>query len=143
FTGTAYGMMVMTKMVVLGLLLILGALNFFVVRRLPADEVSLLRLRRFVEVELGLGITVLFAAASLTSLPPAIDVVADRATLSEVATRFTPQLPRLHSPSIDELPVDDPNAPRTDADRAWSEYNHHMSGLFVLAMGVLASLHVI
>jgi putative copper resistance protein D len=91
-----------------------------------------------VEVEFGLGVTVLFAAASLTSLPPAVDVVKDRATLAEVATRFTPRLPALTSPSITDMPVDDRNAPRTDADRAWSEYNHHFAGFFVLAMGLLA-----
>ena len=141
--GTAYGVMVLTKVVILGGLLVLGAANFQAIRRLPgAPTVSPLRLRRFVEVEIGLGITVLFAAASLTSLPPAVDVVDDRATLGEVATRFTPQWPRLSSPAIHELPVDDPNAPRTDADRAWSEYNHHVSGLCVLLMGVLAMLHV-
>jgi putative copper resistance protein D len=138
FTGTAYGMMVMTKMVVLGLLLILGALNFFVVRRLPADDVSLLRLRRFVEVELGLGITVLFAAASLTSLPPAVDVVADRATMAEVAHVFTPRLPSFTSSKLEDMPLDDRWAPRTDADRQWSEFNHHVAGAFVLVMGVLA-----
>jgi putative copper resistance protein D len=138
FTGTAYGMMVMTKMVVLGLLLILGALNFFVVRRLPADEVSLLRLRRFVEVELGLGITVLFAAASLTSLPPAVDVVADRATMAEVAHVFTPRLPSFTSSKLEDMPLEDRLAPRTDADRQWSEFNHHVAGAFVLVMGVLA-----
>lgn len=140
--GTAYGVMVLTKVVILVGLLALGAANFFVIRRLAEGVASpRQRLRRFVEVEIGLGITVLFAAASLTSLPPAIDVVSDRATLGEVATRFTPQWPRLTSPSIDQLPVDDPDAPRTDADRAWSEYNHHVSGLFVLMMGVLAVLH--
>ncbi len=141
--GTAYGVMVLTKAVILCGLLVLGAANFFAIRRLPDTPVaSRRRLRRFVEVELGLGITVLFAAASLTSLPPAVDVVADRAGLGEVMTQFTPQWPRLTSPTIDQLPVDDPNAPRTDADRAWSEYNHHVSGLFVLAMGLLAILHV-
>src|SRR5438093_25336 len=141
--GTGYGVMVLTKMVILAGLLALGAANFFAVRRLAGGHaVSLPRVRRFVEVELGLGITVLFAAASLTSLPPAIDVIADRATLGEVATRFTPRVPSFTSPPIDELPVDDRNAPRTDADRAWSEYNHHVSGLFVLSMGTLAILHV-
>jgi putative copper resistance protein D len=140
--GTAYGLMVLTKVAILGGLLALGALNFLAVRRLPrAGGMSQLRLRRFVEVELGLGITVLFAATSLTSLPPAVDVVADRATLAEVALRFTPRWPTLESPAIHEMPVDDPDAPRTDADRAWSEYNHHMAGLFVLAMGLLALLH--
>ena len=129
FTGTAYGMMVGTKMTILALILVLGALNFFVVRRLPsADPVSLLRLRRFVEVELGLGITVLFAAASLTSLPPAVDVVADRATISEVAHIFTPRVPAFTSPRLEDMPLDDREAPRTDADRQWSEFNHNVAG---------------
>jgi copper resistance protein D len=141
--GTAYGVMVVTKAVILAGVLMLGAANFFAVRRFAGSTpVPTVRLRRFVEVELGLGITVLFAAASLTSLPPAVDVVADRAAFGDVAERFTPRWPTLTSPAHDELPVDDPNAPRTDADRAWSEYNHHVSGLFVLVMGLLASLHV-
>jgi putative copper resistance protein D len=139
--GTAYGLMVMTKAAMLGLLLIFGALNFFVVRRLPPDTARApLRLRRYIEVEFGLGLTVLFAAASLTSLPPAIDVVADRATPSEVLTRFIPRVPRLSSPPLEALPVDDKDAPRTDADREWSEFNHHISGIFVLVMGLLGLL---
>ncbi|HTY80984.1 MAG TPA: CopD family protein [Candidatus Bathyarchaeia archaeon] len=141
FTGTAYGMMVGTKIAVLGLLMVLGGLNFLVVRRLPdADEVSVLRLRRFVEVELGLGITVLFAAASLTSLPPAVDVVADRATLAEVAHVFAPRLPSFTSSKLEDMPLEDRLAPRTDADRQWSEFNHHVAGAFVLLMGLLAIL---
>jgi len=142
FTGTAYGMMVATKMTVLALILVLGALNFFVVRRLPsADPVSLLRLRRFVEVELGLGITVLFAASSLTSLPPAVDVVTDRATLAEVAHVFTPRVPSFTSSQLSEMPLEDREAPRTDADRQWSEFNHHTAGLIVFIMGILAILY--
>src|SRR5207249_7979920 len=69
------------------------------------------------------------------------DVVPGRATFGEGATRFTPGWPAPTSPSIEELPVDDPTAPRPDADRAWSEYNHHTNGLFVPLMGVLAVLH--
>jgi putative copper resistance protein D len=137
--GTAYGLMVATKIVLLGGLLALGALNFFEVRRLHgADEVPAARLRRFVEVEFGVGVVVLLAAASLTSIPPAVDVVADRATLGEIAAVFTPKLPRLVSPAHGELPADDRSAARTDADRAWSEYNHHTAGFFVLTMGLLA-----
>jgi putative copper resistance protein D len=139
--GTSYGVMVITKVVLLALLLVLGAANFLAVRRLrDGADVGVTRVRRFVEVELGLGLTVLFAAASLTSMPPAIDV-ADRASVAEVAGRFTPQWPRLSSPPITELPVEDRDAPRTAADRAWSEYNHHMAGFFVLTMGVLALVH--
>jgi putative copper resistance protein D len=139
--GTAYGMMIATKVVILAGLLALGALNLTAVRRLPeSPDVLPLRLRRFVEVELGLGVTVLFAAASLTSLPPAVDVVRDRATAAEVLTRFTPRLPAMSSPRVAELPVEDRNAPRTGADRAWSEYNHHVAGLLVFLMGLLAVL---
>ena len=142
FLGTAYGIMVLTKVAILAALLTLGAMNFFAVRRLPAaGDVDSARLRRLVEVEFGLGLTTLFIAASLTSLPPAVDVVADRATLTEVVARLTPRWPTLSSPAIDELPVDDRDAPRTAADRAWSEFNHNVAGLFVLAMGLLAILH--
>ena len=140
--GTAYGLMILTKVVILGGLLVLGALNARAIRRMDgAPEADQLTLRRFVEVEVGLGLTVLFAAASLTSLPPAVDLTTDRATLAEVATRFTPRMPTLRSPSISEMPIDDPLAPRNDADRAWSEFNHHVSGILVLIMGLLALLH--
>ena len=140
--GTAYGMMVVTKATILALLLLLGALNFVAVRRLPAAaDVGPVRLRRFVEVEIGLGLTALFVAASLTSLPPAVDVVADRATFAEVATRFTPRWPALTSSRLEDMPLADRDAPRTDADRAWSEFNHHVAGLFVLTMGILAMLY--
>jgi len=83
---------------------------------------------------------VLFAAASLTSLPPAVDVVADRATLAEVAHVFTPRVPSFTSSKLADMPLEDRLAPRTDADRQWSEFNHHVAGAFVFLMGVLAIL---
>lgn len=144
--GTAYGFMVLAKGTMLAGLLLLGGMNFLAVRRLPGGaEVSLPRLRAFVEAEVGLGITVLFAAASLTSLPPAVDVVSDRATLAEVATRFTLAWPSFNTPSIDALlasaaPITDLTATRKPEEYAWSEYNHHLAGLFVLLMGLLALL---
>ena len=49
---------------------------------------SILRLKRFAEVELGIGLTVLFAAASLTSQPPGVDLTRDRASFAEVVDRF-------------------------------------------------------
>src|SRR5262249_2598548 len=104
------------------------------------------RLFGFVEVEVGLAITILFAAASLTSLPPAVDVTTDRASVAEVAARFTPAAPRLTSPPIDELlrsadPLMGRQVERKPVGRAWSEYNHHWAGLFVVTMGALAILH--
>jgi putative copper resistance protein D len=143
--GTSYGGMLATKLVLFAGLGGLGALNSSVVRRLPPGRAVLpARLRRFVEVEAGLGVTLLFVAASLGAAPPAVDVVADRATPAEVLARFTPRWPHLTTPSLAQLEavsdLDDPLAPRTAADTAWSEYNHNVAGLIVLAVGLLAAL---
>jgi copper resistance protein D len=140
--GTAYGVMVLSKVALLLAALGLGYLNFQAVRREGAT-VSTRSLARRAEVELGLGLTILFAAASLTSLPPAVDVDVDRATIAEVAARFTPASPRLVSPPIDDLlraadPLMAPTGARTPVERAWSEVNHHWAGLCVLTMGLMA-----
>jgi len=140
--GTAYGVMVLSKVALLVAVLGLAAGNRALVRR-AAAAASTPRLARVVEVELGLAVTIVYAAASLTSLPPSVDVVADRATVGEVAARFRPAPPRLASPPIDELlrtadPLMAPPGERKPVERAWSEYNHHWSGAFVLLMGLLA-----
>jgi copper resistance protein D len=142
--GTAYGVMILSKVTVLLAILGVAAANFRLVRGASANGIAD-RAGRLVEVELGLAVTVIFAAASLTSLPPAVDVRADRATPAEVAARFVPAPPRLSSPPVGELlrtadPLMAPTGRRLDVERAWSEYNHHWAGLFVLAMGLLASL---
>src|SRR2546429_548022 len=144
FVGTAYGVMVLSKVALLVPALALAWLNMRAVRR--AAEAPGTRLFSLVEIELGLGITILFAAASLTSLPPAVDVTTDRATVAEVAARFAPAAPRLTSPPIDELlraadPLMGRQVERKPVERAWSEYNHHWAGLFVVTMGALAILH--
>jgi copper resistance protein D len=160
--GTAYGVMVMSKVVMFGLLLPLGALNFFIVRQAQSNQRWLsTRLRRFAEAEIGIGFTVILAAASLTSQPPAVDMSYARVTGGEIVERFTPQLPRLTSPKSDELseptlqtrlraaagglpappsylPGSSTAHPNTPADLAWSEYNHHWAGLIVGLMGLLA-----
>jgi putative copper resistance protein D len=146
--GTGYGVMVLTKIALMASALVLGGLNYLLVRRGIAARsagTAAPRVRPLVEAEVGIGITILFAAASLTSLPPAVDVVADRATPAEVAARFEPKLPRLISPPVQQLlaaaaPIDDTLSKRQPEEYAWSEYNHHMAGLFVFAMGALAVL---
>jgi putative copper resistance protein D len=140
--GTAYGVMVLTKLALFTAALAVAWLGRRLVHRAAAGP-SHPRLGRLVEVELGLAITVLFAAASLTSLPPAVDVTEDRATLAEVAGRFRPAPPRLLSPPVEELlrtadPLMAPPGERKPVERAWSEYNHHWAGFFVLLMGLLA-----
>ena len=88
--------MVVSKIIMLGMLLILGAMNFFAVRGLDSDTPGLLlRLRRFAEVEVGIGFTVILAAASLTSQPPAVDLTSDRVTASQIVERMTPRWPRM------------------------------------------------
>jgi putative copper resistance protein D len=164
--GTAYGMMLATKTTLFFGLLALGYANFRVVRSLANNPVgSILRLRRFAEVELGVGITMFFVAASMTSLPPAVDLTRDRVSLSEIVERLEPKWPSLSSPSRDTLafyeeqktlaessPEHEPAAlqayvpgsgvplPRNAQDIAWSEYNHHWAGLIVLIMGILVLL---
>jgi len=160
--GTSYGAMVATKALLFALLLFLGALNFQLVRRGPASSI-LASLKRFGETEIGIGITVILTAASLTSLPPAVDLTRDRVTSAEIAARMAPRPPRLASPTVQELPEDIYAAqekafevgplstesfvpgqagtrPNTPAEKAWSEYNHHWAGIVVAVIGVLAIL---
>ncbi len=165
--GTAYGVMVSAKVLMFGALLLLGLGNFLVVERLRRDPgTSVLRMRRFAEVEIGIGFSLFFAAASLTSVPPAVDLVQDRVTWCEILERNTPRLPRLVSPDHDTLALPSlqarldaeaatsrTSAPaaftpgsgelpaRNAADIAWAEYNHHWSGLFVALIGGLGLLH--
>ena len=165
--GTAYGVMVVAKVSMFGALLLLGLGNFLTTERLRGNPgASVLRMKRFAEVELGIGISIFFAAASLTSVPPGIDLTQDRVSWAEVVERNTPVWPRLHSPDYDSLalpqlqaqldgeaarqakaapPASIPGSgelpPRNAADIAWSEYNHHWAGLFVLLIGGLALLN--
>jgi putative copper resistance protein D len=135
--GTSYGLLLLTKGILLLGMLGLGALAVWTVRRAVPDG-SLVGARRLAEVELGLGLTVLFVAASLTSIPPAVDVRTERVPIADVLTRLTPRWPSLRSPEVRALPTDR-EAPRTAEDEAWSEFNHHVAGLVVLVMGGLAA----
>jgi putative copper resistance protein D len=167
FYGTAYGVMVGAKIGLFLMLLALGGLNFLSVERLRADPAtSVNRLRRCAEAEIGIGVALFFAAASLTSVPPAVDLTQDRATWSDIVERNWPAWPSFSSPDHDRLAIPALQAkldaeaahhaaepavafvpgagdlpPRNADDVAWSEYNHHWSGLFVVAIGLLALLN--
>ena len=163
--GTAYGAMLTTKVMLFGGLLLLGLGNYRLVERLRRDPATpTLRLKRFAEVEMGTGLALFFVAASLTSIPPSIDLPNDRLSMSEIVERMAPRWPpRLVSPDLSELsnrtiaekatkaaavqrtttatPVTEGATqvtPDTEADAAWSEFNHNWAGLFVLAIGLLA-----
>ena len=160
--GTAYGAMVAVKVALFGLLLILGVLNFFITRQPSTGAAWLLpRLRRFAEAEVGIGFTVILAAASLTSQPPSMDLPEGRVSAAEIAERMSPRWPRLATPELSALSPATPLGfneaeraqpglqsflpgasyhPNTLGDIAWSEYNHHWAGLIVLTVGLLAVL---
>lgn len=167
FYGTAFGVMVGAKIAMFLMLLLLGLANFLLVGRLRANPAtSINRLRRFAEVEFGIGIAIFFAAASLTSVPPAVDLTQDRVTWREIVARNTPEWPRLNSPSHDDLALPALQArldaeavtkktapqtaftpgggelpPRNADDIAWSEYNHHWAGVIVAVVGLLALMN--
>jgi putative copper resistance protein D len=159
--------MVGAKIAMFLMLLGLGGMNFLLTEKLRANPATpIMRLRRFAEVELGIGAAIFFAAASLTSVPPAVDLTNDRVTLAEIAERNTPVWPRLASPDHADLALPALQAkldaealqrkaapqvafipgagelpPRNADDIAWSEYNHHWAGLFVVLVGILALLN--
>ncbi|WP_158925672.1 copper resistance D family protein [Acidisphaera sp. S103] len=167
FYGTAFGVMVGAKIAMFLMLLGLGGMNFLLVERLRTNPLtSINRLRRFAEVEFGIGIAIFFAAASLTSVPPAVDLTQDRVSWHEIVERNIPEWPRLSSPDHDTLalpalqekldqeavatkakpqvafvPGSGELPPRNAADIAWSEYNHHWAGLIVGLVGLLALLN--
>jgi putative copper resistance protein D len=161
FYGTSYGAMLGAKIWLLAGILSVGALNFTLVRNLPGGtEASIRRLRRLVEAEIGIGFTVILAAASLGSQPPAVDLPTGRVSAYDLAQRFRPRLPRFRTPALSELGKADeqvlkqqaealgvpssyiPGAPAlepsTAGDIAWSEYNHHWAGMVVFLAGLLA-----
>ena len=159
--GSSYGLMVIAKIMMLAAMLALGGINFLMLRKYSPGE-ALPRLRRLVEAEVGIGITIVLAAASLTSQAPAVDLPNDTVDYGRIIARLKPGLPRLQSPEIAELstiypgrPVSVPDPTRLPAayltdgtpisarvlnDMKWSEYNHHWMGVIVVAMGVLALL---
>ncbi|HSY13483.1 MAG TPA: CopD family protein [Verrucomicrobiae bacterium] len=159
--GTAYGLMLLAKIAMLGAMLALGGVNFLMLRKYSPDE-TIPRLRRLVEAEVGIGITIILTAASMTSQPPAVDLVNDTVQFSHILERLKPQVPILKSPNTADLSTKIPGQTisksdptrktiaytsegmplsiRKIADMRWSEYNHHWMGLIVLAMGLLAFL---
>jgi putative copper resistance protein D len=146
--GTGYGSMVSAKLFLLALALGFAALNFLAGRQLHrgASPAAAARVPRYVESETFVLVTILFVAASLASMPPAVDIPAVTATAGEVLAMFRPRVPPLESPShaaliageagrlaiVDRVP--------SAAAAQWSDYNHNVAGVFLLAMGAVALL---
>jgi len=146
--GTAYGAIIFTKAALLGIALCLGALNFYSVRswmrRGDLHEVSR-RAPALIEAEMWTAIVILFAAAALTSQPPAVDVLAERASPTDVWHVFLPKLPQLVPPPRQEMLAHaassfDSSALPGALDKMQSNFNHNTAGLLVLITGICAML---
>jgi len=163
--GTAYGVMLGAKISLFAALLLLGIANYYIVRGLDQDRSGsgAKSLFCFGEAEIGIGLSIILAAASMTSQPPSVDLVQDRVSMKEIVTRFAPRVPRFSSPDVKEISASTREIMRraaavgkplpaafvpgqsgigmnSPADIAWSEYNHSCAGLVVFLMGVLALL---
>lgn len=150
--GTSYGILLSAKIVLTLAILTLGAGNFLALRSVERNPGPLLfRLRRFSEAEIGLGITVILAAASLTAQSPSVDESPqDILTGHQVMQRMEWRGPGFRTPAFAQLAPPTPlsvavreatytGGSASDAnDRAWSEYNHHWAGLIVLVAAMLA-----
>ncbi|MGC2250076.1 MAG: CopD family protein, partial [Acidobacteriaceae bacterium] len=154
--GTAYGWVLVAKSIMLAVVLVLGASNFLLIRGNRFNSSPwLLRIGQFSEAEIGIGFTIILAAASLTAQPPGVDLVQNRLTLPEISARMMPQWPTFSTPSVRALPPvqsmkaaiqtfalspDDAKAADNKVEQEWSDYNHHWAGIIVLLAGMLAML---
>ena len=163
--GTAYGVMLGAKISLFLVLLVLGAANFYIVKGIDADTAGTgsKSLLCFGEAEIGIGLSIILAAASMTSQPPSVDLMQDRVSMHEIVERFVPRMPRFSSPEIKDIsestneimkraaaagkplpaafvPGQSGIGTNTPADIAWSEYNHNCAGFVVFLMGTLALL---
>lgn len=144
--GTAYGAMTLSKIALMAVLLLLGAMNFLSVRRwtIAQDNRQLIRrVPAFAEVEAGAGVVILLAAAGLTSLPPSVDITRERATTHEVVRTVLPKVPQLapaHFALINDNASSslDPFGLSTSLQRVQSNFNHNVSGVFVILIGLMA-----
>lgn len=153
--GTGYGSLVAAKVVLLAMTLGFAALNFsagrawlrYRSRNTSGEEpTAMARVPYCIEAETFLLVAVLFVAASLSSLPPAIDIPQASAQLHEVLGMFAPRLPSLVTPSHASLLAGEAERlaivgrVASEAATAWSDYNHNVAGLFLVGMGVFALL---
>lgn len=147
--GTGYGTLLIGKWILLTAALVCALINLRAGKRWRAsggrEDIGAYA-PISVQTEAGLLAVILLVAASLASLPPAVDVGPLTARPSEVAQVFTPNAPRVVSPTYEEWKASRVELVRAiDADSPeemeWSEYNHNIAGLSVIGLALLAFLH--
>ena len=126
--------------------LALAAVNFLSARRWArgkAFDVLFSRVPAYLEVEVLLAMVLLFTAVSLTGFPPSVDVAKETVTFSEIRVMYEPKIPHLGGP--ERILIDAPELtdlrtgePGKKEDVSWDRFNHNVSGVIILAMGVIA-----
>jgi putative copper resistance protein D len=147
--GTDYGAMVLVKVVLLAAALCFAALNLCTARHRLGSEAAggaFQRVPYYVEVETLLLIATLAAAVSLATQPPAIDMEDQQATWAELSEVFRPKVPRLFAPAYVEAEATASGGGLASLESSagerthWSDYNHNVSGLFLVLMALAAML---
>ena len=145
--GTDYGIMVLIKVALLVATLGLAGLNFRAARNshsASSTTAVFQRLPYYLEAETLLLIAILFAAVSLSTQPPAVDMDDQQATWAELFEVFRPKVPRLLSSAYTEAGTADSNAAAigwnttAGVGTSQSDYNHNVAGLFLIAMALAA-----
>lgn len=147
--GTGYGSVLVAKWALMAAALGLAAANFRAARHsrrlASAGAAAAPPSPFFAEVESIVLVVVLFVAAALAALPPAVDITDQRATFAEVVQSFAPKKPQLTSPSLaeEQAASAEPTViarAHASAEENWSDYNHNVSGLILLAIALVALL---
>jgi len=146
--GTGYGTVLVAKVLLLACVVILAGLNHVAARQWQRTrEVGSLMQRApaYIEVEVAFAAALLFTAASLSSFPPAVDVVNDRVAPAEMWLMFNPKVPHLSGPETILWERPELTDPRTgevgyEVNRSWDRFHHNMCGLFVMIAAALAFL---
>jgi putative copper resistance protein D len=153
--GTGYGSLVITKILLLFVALGFAFLNHRAGRQWQEQRQSTTITRKvphYIEAEAFVLVGILFIAATLSSQPPSEDIAGNpelTAKIPEVMQMFTPRLPKIHSPTHEELLAGEAgrvavvNKVPSVAATEWSDYNHNISGIFLTAMGLIAMLSYI
>ncbi|CAI8932359.1 copper resistance D family protein [Methylocaldum szegediense] len=147
--GTGYGSLVFTKILLLMVALGFAYLNNRAGRLwLQQRQTEGLdnKVPHYIEAETFILVGILFIAATLSSQPPSVDIKELTASVSEVAEMFAPRMPRLTSPTHEQLLAGEPGRVAvvdkvpSPAATEWSDYNHNVSGIFLTVMALVAML---
>ncbi len=150
--GTGYGSLLITKVLLLVIALGFAFMNHLAGRRwrISGESGDIKRkVPYFIEAEAFILVGILFVAATLSSQPPSEDIAGNpelTATIPEVVEMFTPRIPRITSPSHEDLIAGEAGRVAvvkkipSVAAKEWSDYNHNISGMFLTVMGIIAML---